>query len=208
MSKTNRRHKESKGWLQYLEFRIILCFNLISINMKKIFVILFLSTIALGAKAQNDAITKFFGKYEDDMSFTVVNITSRMFNMFTDLEVENEEDKEVLEAISKLTGLKILAKDEFANARALYKEANVLIPQGEYDELMTIRDEDKNMRFLVKEKDKKISELLMVMGGEKEFFILSLVGDIDLNQIAKLSQKMDVDGLENLEKLKDHKSSN
>lgn len=172
--------------------------------MKKIFLILIFSVAALGAQAQNDAISKFFVKYEDDMSFTMVNITSRMFGLFTDLEVKNQEDKEVLDAISKLKGLKILVKEKADNARALYKEANVLIPKVEYDELMTIRDEDKNMRFLVKEKSGKISELLMLMGGEKEFFILSLVGDIDLSQIANLSRKMDIDGLENLEKLKDN----
>ena len=176
--------------------------------MKKILVLVLLSGFALGAKAQNDAISKFFTKYEDDMSFTVVNITNRMFSMFTDLEVNDQEDKEVLDAISKLTGLKILAKDDIDNARSLYREANGLIPSAEYGELMTIRDEDKNMRFLIKEKSGKISELLMLMGGDKEFFILSLVGDIDLSQIAKLSKKMDIDGLENLEKLDDKNKNN
>jgi hypothetical protein len=175
--------------------------------MKKIFPILFFSVAALSAQAQNDAISKFFTKYEDDMSFTMVNITSRMFSLFTDLEVKNQEDKEVLDAISKLQGLKMLVKDEADNARTLYKEANLLIPKVEYDELMTIRDDDKNMRFLIKEKSGKISELLMLMGGEKEFFILSLVGDIDLSQIANLSSKMDINGLENLDKLRDTKKT-
>lgn len=177
--------------------------------MKKIIVVILLSVMALGARAQDDAISKFFTKYEDDMSFTVVNITSRMFNLFTDLEVNNKEDKEVLDAISKLKGLKILAKENVDNARALYKEANALIPAAVYGELMTIRDEDKNMRFVVKEGDGgKINELLMIMGGEDEFFILSLVGDIDLSQIANLSRKMDIEGLENLEKFDDKKKSN
>lgn len=172
--------------------------------MKKLIVLLVFTGFALGANAQNDAISKFFSKYEEDMDFTVVNITGRMFNLFTDLEIENKEDKEVLDAISKLTGLKILARDDYSNSRTLYKEANSLLPRTEYDELMTIRDEDKNMRFVVKEKNKKITELVMVMGGEREFFILSLVGDIDLNQIANISSKMNVDGLEGLKKLEEN----
>lgn len=171
--------------------------------MKKIFLLLFFTAAALGAQAQNDAISKFFTRYEDDMSFTMVNITSRMFNLFTDLEVRNEEDKEVLDAISKLKGLKILTKSDADNARALYSEANLLVPKVEYEELMTIRDENSNMRFLIKEKSGKINELLMLMGGENEFFILSLVGEIDLNQIANISKKMDIDGLDKLDKLKD-----
>ena len=41
----------------------------------------------------------------------------------------------------------------------------------------------------------------MVLGGEHEFLLLSLVGDIDLKQISKLSKSMDIDGFQNLEKL-------
>ncbi|MTI19424.1 DUF4252 domain-containing protein, partial [Fulvivirga sp. RKSG066] len=142
-----------------------------------------------------DAISKFFGKYETDDSFSHVSMTSRMFGLFTDLEIEDEEDQEILDAISKLKGLKILAKEETDQAGALYKEALGKI-RGEYDELMSIRDEDKDMKFMIKEKDGKISELVMVMGGNREFFILSLFGEIDLKQIAKISSAMDIDGLD------------
>lgn len=175
--------------------------------MKKILTVLFLSVFALGAQAQDDAISKFFNKYEEDMSFTVVNITSRMFNLFTDLEVENKEDQEVLDAISKLKGLRILAKEDTQDGMKLYKEAYAMLPKAEYEELMTIRDDDENMRFLIKEKNGKISELLMLMGGEKEFFILTLFGEIDLSQMAKISKKMDIEGLDHLENL-DKKDNN
>ncbi|MGK7390534.1 MAG: DUF4252 domain-containing protein [Candidatus Cyclobacteriaceae bacterium M2_1C_046] len=176
--------------------------------MKKIFTVLFLCVFALGAQAQDDAISKFFNKYEDDMSFTVVNITSRMFNLFTDLEVENQEDKEILDAISKLKGLRILAKEDTNEGMRLYKEAYTLLPKAEYEDLMTIRDQDQNMRFLIKEKDGKISELLMLMGGTEDFLILSLFGEIDLSQVAKISRKMDIDGLDHLDKLDKNNKSN
>jgi len=172
--------------------------------MKKAAIIgmIFLSTI-IQAQAQNDGISRFFSKYENDMDFTVVNITGRMFGMFTNIEVESPEDKELLNSISKLTGLKILSRNDAENGHALYKEAFNLIPQKEYDELMTIRDQDKNMRFLIKEKAGKISELLMIIGGEHEFFIMSIVGEIDLKQISRLSKAMDIDGLDKLDKLED-----
>lgn len=173
--------------------------------MKKVMIIMVGVMLSMSLQAQ-DAITKFFGKYESDENFSNVSITSRMFGLFTDLEVENEEDQQVLDAISKLEGLKILAKDNTDNGKALYKEALAKLPKGEYDELMSIRDEDKDMKFLIKEKNGKISELLMVMGGNKEFFILSLFGEIDLKQIAKISSAMDIDGLEGLERLNDKKN--
>ena len=158
--------------------------------------------VALSSKSQ-DAVTKFFDKYADDQSFTTVNITSRMFGLFTDLEMEDKEDQEVLDAISKLEGLKILAKDDTKDGKRLYREAFDLLPKKEYDELMSVRDEDTDMKFLIKEKGGKISELLMIMGGDKEFFILTLFGEIDLKQVAKISKAMDIDGLDKLEKIGD-----
>ena len=87
-----------------------------------------------------------------------------MFGLFTNMDAESAEDKEVLEAISKLKGLRILGKQDARNARELYKEAFTLIPIKEYEELMSVRDKDKDMKFYIKETTKgTISELLMVM---------------------------------------------
>jgi hypothetical protein len=125
-----------------------------------------------------------------------------MFGLFTNLEAESQEDKEVLDAISKLKGLRILAKQDARNARELYKEAFSLIPMKEYEELMSVRDKDKDMKFLIKEGSAgKINELIMVMGGTSEFMVMSLIGEIDLKQVSRIGKKMDVKGLENLEKI-------
>jgi hypothetical protein len=124
-----------------------------------------------------------------------------MFGLFTNMEADTPEDKEVLEAISKLKGLRVLAKDNTDNARALYKEAFSLVPSKEYEELMSVRDKDKDMKFMIKESGGKISELLMIAGGSNDFMVMSLFGEIDLKQISRIGKKMNIDGLENLEKM-------
>jgi len=177
--------------------------------MKRTILIMTLSFFALMVKAQNDAISKFFNKYEDDEDFTHVTVTARMFGLFANLDAEEQEDKDLLDAISKVKGLKILAKDDTSDGRELYKEAFKLIPSKDYDELMSIRDKDNDMKFLIKEKDGIINELLMVVGGDNQFLILSLVGDIDLKQISRLSKSMDIEGFEKLKNLdKDHHNDN
>jgi hypothetical protein len=172
--------------------------------MKKSLLIIGIIFTSIAVNAQDDAISKFFDKYQDDEDFTQVNITSRMFGLFTDMEVNDEEDQEVLDAISKISGLKILVKEDTNNGKALYKEAFAKLPKGEFDDLMSIRDGDTDMKFMIKEKGNIISELLMIAGGDQQFFILSIVGDIDLKQISKLSSKMNIDGLKGLENLKDN----
>lgn len=173
--------------------------------MKHIIASIALLMIITTANGQ-DAISKFFSKYQDDESFSQVTVSSKMFSLFTQMDAESQEDKEVLDAISKLKGLRILAKQDARNARELYKEAFTLIPVKEYEELMSVRDKDKDMKFYIKEGSKGIiSELLMVVGGNTEFMVLSLFGEIDLKQVSRIGKKMDVKGLENLEKIGDQK---
>ncbi len=168
--------------------------------MKKIIGAGVLMMVMSGAFAQ-DAISKFFSKYQSDETFSQVTVSSKMFALFINMEADTPEDKEVLEAISKLKGLRILAKEDARNARSLYKEAFTLIPIKEYEELMSVRDKDKDMKFLIKESGGKISELLMIMGGNEQFMVMSLFGEIDLKQVSRIGKKMDVDGLEHLEKM-------
>lgn len=170
--------------------------------MKKILTIIIVMFTVTAVQAQ-DAITKFFTKYQSDESFSQVTVSSKMFGLFTDLEADTKEDKEILDAISKLKGLRILAKDNTTNARDLYKEAFKLVPSKEYEELMSFRDKDKDMKFLIKEKEGKIAELLMIMGGNTQFMVMSLFGEIDLKQVSRIGKKMDIQGLENLQKMGD-----
>ena len=128
--------------------------------MKKLIVAGALLLVMNGAFAQ-DAISKFFSKYQTDQSFSSVTVSSKMFGLFTNMEADTPEDKEILEAISKLKGLKILAKEDTRTARELYKEAFSLIPVKEYEELMAVRTDDKDMKFLIKETGGKVSELRM-----------------------------------------------
>lgn len=159
--------------------------------------------MAVGAFAQGEAVSKFISKYQDDETFSQVTVSSKMFGLFTNMELEDKEDQEVLDAISKLKGLKVLAKDDARNARELYAEANKMLPKTEYEELMYVRDKDKDMRFFIREKGGKIDELVMVAGGSDDFMLLTLFGEIDLKQISKIGSKMEVDGLKNLDHLKD-----
>ncbi|MBL3658008.1 DUF4252 domain-containing protein [Fulvivirga sediminis] len=173
--------------------------------MKRSILVLSIGVLLSFSAQGQDAISKFFSKYENDEEFTQVSVNSRMFELFTNLEMESKEDQEVMNAISKLKGIRILAKEDAKDGKKLYKEAFQLLPKEEYGELMSVRDGSTDLKFLIKESGGKINELLMISGGEKEFFILSLFGEIDLKQIAKISKSMDIQGLEGLEKLNNKK---
>ena len=173
--------------------------------MKRIIVVLALIAVGTGAFAQGEAVTKFFDKYAADESFTTqATISSKMFSLFTNMDATTAEDKEVIDAISKLKGLRILGKDKAEGSRKYYTEALSVVSKNKYDELMSVRDKDKDMKFYIKETSPgKIGEFVMLIGSNTEFYIISLFGEIDLKQISKIGRKLNVGGLENLEKLDD-----
>jgi len=173
--------------------------------MKKLMIGAVIMVLSVAANAQGDGISKFFAKYQDDEAFTNVKVSQKMFGLFTNMDVDKPEDKDILDAISKIQGLRVLAKHETRDSRTLYKEALTAVPST-YEELMSVRDKDKDMKFYIKEiSSGKIGELVMVMGGNDEFMLLSLFGEIDLKKIGSIGKKMNIDGLDKLDKIKDNK---
>lgn len=169
--------------------------------MKKVTVFVVMLMATLAAQAQSDAITKFFSKYQDNAEFTQVTVSSKMFSLFTNMEVKNADDKEILDAISKIKGLRVLAKEQARDARELYREALSIIPK-DYEELLFVRDKDQDMKFLIKESSPgKITELIMVAAGNSDFKMISLFGEIDLKKVSRIGSKMNIDGLDKLNKM-------
>lgn len=171
--------------------------------MKKAMLVMVMVVMMVVANAQSTVISKFFNKYDGDETFSQVTISGKMFSMMANLDGDTPEAKSMISAISKIRGLKILKKSEARNSRELYKEAMAMIPTNEFEELMTVRDKDKDMKFYTKEAGGKISELVMVMGGNDEFLVMSLFGEIDLKEMGKIGKSVNIDGLQNLDKIKD-----
>ena len=150
--------------------------------------------------AQADAISSFFNQYMNDERFTSIYISGKMFSMFA--KIPEEEEKDLKDVISNLNGLRILTSDSIDGDR-LYKDATKNLSLKGYEELMFIKEGgQEEMQFLVKENNGKINELLLLSGSSNKFFLMSLIGNIDLNKISKLSKSMDIKGMENLENLK------
>jgi hypothetical protein len=149
--------------------------------------------------AQDDAIGKFFGKYIDDSRFTVVSVSPKMFRLLSNVNWDTVSPN-VRQAVQKLQSLRILSTD--TTPQAFYKEALSKIDRNQYEELITVRDKDDNTRFMVREDGKIIHELLMISVDAKSFTLLSFVGDIDLDALAKISSDMNIQGMSHLKDAK------
>jgi len=145
------------------------------------------------ANAQADAISKYFNQYLDDDRFTVVYISPKMFQLVQKLDInadmEEEEVEAVMNMVEDLRGLRILVSD--VDVDALYQEAIGKIDTKEYEILMTVRSKNESdVQFLIKDENNgnTINELLMLVGGEDSFVLMSFVGKINLNKVSDLSK--------------------
>jgi len=174
--------------------------------MKKIIFLLIIGFCSSSVFAQSNAISKHFSQYQRDTAFTKVSVTSRMFSLFADIDAEDENQAELLEAMTKLKGIKGLMNDNSENSKDMYWDAvDKIAADGAYEELMTVEDANENVQFMIREEGDVIRELMMIMGGNKQFAVMTLYGEIDLNSIAKLSKVMGIQGLEKFGKIGDHK---
>lgn len=169
--------------------------------MRKGLFIILLSLGSYSLLAQGALVNKYFTDLANNEAYTKVSISSKMFSLFSELEAGSAAEREFLAAASKLKGLKIIVADSLPNAATMYTKALKDVDAAGYEELMSVTDAEENMKFSIKEKDGKIEELLMVVGGKKRFVLLSLYGEIDLKNISKIAQAMRVEGLEKLNKL-------
>lgn len=151
-------------------------------------------------QAQSDAISLHFSDYMEREDYRTVYITKRMFQLVGQV-AEGSEDKALEEAVKKLEGLRSLSSQQ--NGTALYNTFAKRVPK-DFEELLVVQEGREKTCFWVKENAQgQIKELFMLSSSEDEIVVVSIYGVVDLKQIAKLSRKMDIGGLDKLDSSED-----
>jgi hypothetical protein len=167
--------------------------------MKSIFSVFVVLFFSFQSQAQPDAIEKLFNDYQKNEDFSVVFVGPKMFQMFVKATNNGESDDEFKDVVKDLKGLRIMSTSK--KTLATYAEANKRLNANGYEELMTVKDKGSNVRFVTKESNKTITELLLVVGAADNFTMMSFTGKIDLNKISKLAKTLDIKGAEHLDKV-------
>ena len=136
-----------------------------------------------------------------------------------DVETDDPEAQEYINMIENLTSLKVLTTGDEAISSKMKGEVDRYLKKSKLQELMRVKDGEQTVKFYIKEgkNEDHVSELLMFITGLKEVtkdadvtinghkrefetVLLTLTGDIDLKQISKLTNQMDIPGGKQLEK--------
>ena len=184
-------------------------------TMKKnvILVLMALLMMPLTSMAQD-----IFSKYSDNADVTYVNIKPKMFQMLAkmDIDTDDSETKEYMEMVNSITSLKTIMTEKGNISSDITAWVNS--KSRGLEELMEVKDDGIVIKFFIKEgKDEDhVEELLIFVNGlsnqmegsdleingkdrKFETIVVSLTGDIDLNQISKLTKQMNIPGGEHLD---------
>lgn len=155
---------------------------------------LLIATPKIQAQSTN-AIDRYFQQYLEDDRFSVVYISPKVFQLLDrlslgDIETDEEEARLIKDMAKDLRGLRILSTKD--KPMAFYQEAKRKIDTKTYELLMTVRQgSSSDLQFLIHEDQTGIiREFLMLSGGPESFTLISFVGEINLNTITQLGNKM------------------
>lgn len=162
-----------------------------------------ITLIALGmlmsilcVQAQTPSIDQFFEKYnayENTLDITLQGWMLKGASLFS----EDEDSKKLMRKISKL---RVLILDE--GSLISKQEVGRLLKNvrgHQFEDLMEVRDEGNKINFLIRENNKQITNVLMLLKGEEDFMLISLEGLLkfeDLNQI-----EIDIEGGDHFKKV-------
>ncbi|MDR0981628.1 MAG: DUF4252 domain-containing protein [Culturomica sp.] len=185
--------------------------------MKKLFLIIsvMLCTVALNAQSTSDEtqekheenheqshyayagiVSNFQKKHKETNDFKTMTIGPKMFELAASLSYEDDPEANI---IRKLTGLKILSTE--SNGDVLYNDAVKMLNDKNYYNLMEVSEEQQTLRMFTNKKGKDITEFIMIINEGGDFTMIGIRGNINLKEIAKISNRIKVNGLANIKKL-------
>ncbi|WP_124980646.1 DUF4252 domain-containing protein [Nonlabens xiamenensis] len=170
--------------------------------MKKLMLTLVMVMMALPVLAQ-DAFEKM-GSLKN-ISETVV--TKDAFELLAeiDMDIQDEGMKAGKELLDSLKDARFYETSNPDSARKMIDMANAYISSNGLVKLMSVKEDDQNFSFHVKRaSDKKVKTLVMVIDetmntDNPEAIVLKISGNIDLNQISKITKMINVPGQKQIE---------
>ena len=124
----------------------------------------------------------FFDKYAEMDGVTSVYITKSMLSLFPKGQT-NVNGVNIGNIASRLDNIQILSTDEQPIVDKLRKETSHINTRNGYEELMRVREDGEKTTIYFKDGKKDKKEFVLLQDSKDEFTIISIVGDLTLQEI-------------------------
>ena len=130
----------------------------------------------------------FFDKYAEMDGVTSVYITKSMLSLFPKGQT-NVNGVNIGNIASRLDNIQILSTDEQPIVDKLRKETSHINTRNGYEELMRVREDGEKTTIYFKDSKKDKKEFVLLVDEKDEFTIISIVGDLTLQEIQGIINK-------------------
>ncbi len=165
--------------------------------MKRMLLTIAAVTIAAALSGQRTSLDDFFSKYSNRDGYTSVVINGSLLNFLGDSDNTDRHGN----PLSKVTSIRLVVRDKAATpaSESIVSEIRGVIRRGRYDELMSVRDDGADIRFVARMNRDIVNELLLIIDGEKEA-VIQLEGNLTREEASQLVSNGDgiaiLEGLE------------
>lgn len=137
----------------------------------------------LFCKAQDS----YFNRYAEWRDVKTVYISKRMLKMVKSYDGEVKVNGMRLGIMNEgLENIQIFSCKEKPAVEKMREEVSELIPSTGYEEVISIRDEGEKVSILFRELKENLSEFVLITDRKNEFNIISIVGNITLQDIQNM----------------------
>lgn len=134
--------------------------------------------------SQSETMQKWHEKYDNAFTLFFYQSTLSMLNM-----QDNEEFQEIIKDIDKMKLITIdKSEDEFTTEH--YKELVADYKSDDFEELMSFRQKEANIKAYIKEKDGTTKGIAVLINSDSTMTIIDLKGSVPLNKIGQLAQQI------------------
>ncbi|MBC7777331.1 MAG: DUF4252 domain-containing protein [Phycisphaerae bacterium] len=162
------------------------------------FLLLATPLISPTLSGQNDALQNFIDQHKGDQGFTYAFLSKDLFEVATQSNVKDEDWKGLHNVVKNIGSLRILASEKIENGLPLYKEVKALVPNDVFDELLTVRDGNENVRIWAKSEENLVTDLILLVGSPDDFVLVCFAGNLELGNVADLAKLFEAGKAEQL----------
>ena len=151
--------------------------------MKRMLLTIAVVIIASAVSGQRTSLDDFFSRYSDRDGYTSIVINGNLLKFLGESENRDRDG----DALSKITSIRLVVreKDNSSSGESLVSEIRGIIRRSRYDELMSVKDDGADIRFMARMEMDMVRELLLVIDGKDEA-VIQVEGNLTRDEASEL----------------------